>query len=82
MVELAEVDFPSERLGPPAAFAALTHPTVAIIAAATVVATTMTRFVRLITVLCREGTVPSLTDGSAGLIRAARCGVVNGGAAV
>jgi drug/metabolite transporter (DMT)-like permease len=51
LVELAEVDFPRERLGPPAALAALTDPTVAIMAVAIVVATTLTRFVRLISVL-------------------------------
>ncbi|GAA1367489.1 hypothetical protein GCM10009661_21840 [Catellatospora chokoriensis] len=58
MTELADVDLPRLRLGPPAACATAAHPAVAIIAVATAVATALIGFLVLITVLCHGGTVP------------------------
>ena len=57
----------------PAAFATVTHPTVAIMATATIVAATLIRFVGLITVL-------SLRDVSAGGMSHGREGVSRHGA--
>src|SRR5688572_22938967 len=66
---------PSERLGPPAASATLTSPTVAIRAVAIVVATALTRFVRLIAVLVAEGvSAGGATHGGVGEDRCAAGG--------
>src|SRR5258707_610121 len=52
---LADAGLPMARLGPPAAFAAATHPTVAIMVDTTAVATTLIRFDRFMAVLVAVG---------------------------